>query len=95
MQVPEDPGGDYVEVIAELRSPGGRPALTDWCAARHLTCSPMVEGVLISGSRDRFRAALGQELPARTRSSRLTPPAELSDVVQSMIVMPVPHLHQD
>jgi hypothetical protein len=95
MQLPEDPGGDFVEVMAELRSPGGRPALSDWCAARDLTCSPMVAGMLISGSRGRLEAAFGQELPARTRSTRLAPPAELRDVVESMIVMPVPHLHRD
>jgi len=49
--------------------------------------------MLISGARTRFEAAFGQAVPDRTRSSRLAPPPELRGVVESVIVLPVPHLH--
>jgi hypothetical protein len=89
----DDAGGDYIEAVAELRLPGERSTVADWCAARELTCSAMAGGMLISGSRTRFEAAFGQAVPDRTRSSRLAPPPELRDVIESVIVLPVPHLH--
>lgn len=89
----DDAGAGYIEAVAELRSPGEGSTLTDWCATRELTCSPMVEGMLISGSRARFEAAFGQVVPDRTRSTPLAPPPELRGVVESVTVLPVPHLH--
>jgi len=95
MQFSDDPGGDFVEAAVELRSPALTSTLTEWCAARELTCSPMVEGMLVSGSRARFESAFGQAVPDRTRSTRLATPPELRDVVESVIVLPVPQLHGD
>ena len=90
MRFVDDAGDDYVEVMAELLSPGGRSTLTEWCAAQKLACTPMAEGVLISGSRTRFEAAFSQVVPDR---ARLALPPELRGIVESLIILPVPHLH--
>jgi len=95
MQSSDDSGGDFVEAVVELRSPAATSTLSDWCTARELTCSPMAAGILVSGSRARFEAAFGQAVPDRTRSTRLASPPELRGVVESVIVLPVPHLHGD
>ena len=93
MRFVDDAGDDYVEVMAELLSPGGRSTLTEWCAAQKLACTPMAEGVLISGSRTRFEAAFSQVVPDRARPTRLALPPELRGIVESLIILPVPHLH--
>lgn len=93
MHLSDDAGEDYIEAVAELRLPGERSTVADWCAARELTCSRMAGGTLISGSRARFEAAFGRAMPDRTQSTRLAPPPELRGVVESVIVLPVPHLH--
>lgn len=93
MQISGEAGGDYVEAVAELRLRAERSTVADWCRARELTCSPMAEGMLISGSRALFEAAFGRAVPDRTRSTRLAPPPELRGVVESVIVLPLPHLH--
>jgi len=94
MRPSDDPRVDFIEAVVELRRQEAASIVTDWCIAHDLTCSPMTSGLLVSGLRARFEEAFGKAVPDLTGTTPLEPPPELQELVGSVIVLPVPHLHE-
>jgi hypothetical protein len=84
----DDEQSSPVEVIFELTSGADDAVLQAWLGQRDLRSTPLVGGLLVTGSRGGVRAAFGAE-----PTGMLPVPEELAEHVVSIVVAPPKQLH--
>ena len=84
----DDDESSQLEVIFELAPNADGAVVQAWLERRDLRYTPLVSGLLVTGSRGGVRAAFGAE-----PTGVLPVPAELAEHVISIVVAPPKQLH--
>jgi len=84
---------DYVEAVLLWSAGGPSPDVRRWLEDRGLVVTPMVTGLLVSGSRQHFQEAFGTEAASGQAPYPLPVPEALQGAVDSIVVPAPRHVH--